>query len=128
MSQRATHEGFRTGGFISLWLGDQLTTEDELDTYLRGQFRFEFGFAVYPPDGPETCVVDSPQNVEDLLDGFSRSATFMEQAVEGAQLMGWDRATTAIVFYNFRYDSDQDRSTDDSPVRFIGTFRYPGFS
>ena len=29
MPEPATHHGFRAGGFISLWLGDKLTTEDE---------------------------------------------------------------------------------------------------
>jgi len=124
MPRNPTHSDFRKGGFIALWLGDKLTTEDELDAYLRGQFRAEFGFAIHPPDGPECFVTDEPQDVAELLDGFSDAEAFLEHAVEDARLMGWERATTALVFYNFKYDSDFDQSADDSPLRFVGNFRY----
>ena len=126
MARSATHADFRKDRFVAVWIGDKLTTEDELDAYLRGQFRAEFGFAIDPPAGPECFVTDEPQDVAELLDGFSSAASFVEDAIEGARLMGWERATTAMVFYHFKYDSDFDRSTDDSPLRFVGNFRYAG--
>ena len=120
-----TRYDFRQPGFISVWLGDTLTSEDDLDTYLRGQFHSEFGFPIHPADGPEYEVSDVPLDVTDLLQGFSRSSTFADQVADEARLLGWDQATAALVFYNFKYDSDLDRSTDDSPLRFLGVFRYP---
>jgi hypothetical protein len=126
MPPHPTHADFRKLGFIALWLGDRLASEEELDAYLRGQFRAEFGFAIHPPDGPECFVADEPRDVAELLDRFSSARWFLEQAVEDARLMGWERATTALVFYHFRYDSDFDRSSADSPLRFVGNFPYGG--
>jgi hypothetical protein len=126
MPPNPTHSDFRKPGFVALWLGDKLATEDELDAYLRGQFRAEFGFAIDPPDGPECFVTDEPKDVAELLGGFSSADAFREHAVEDARLMGWERATTALVFYHFKYDSDYDRSAHDSPLRFVGNFRYSG--
>ena len=128
MAKRATHSDFRKGGFVSLWLGNKLTGEEELDGYLAERFQSDFGFVIYPPDGPEYDVSETPKCIDDLLDGFSRSTTFKEAAVEAANLMGWAEATTAVVFYNFKYDSDNDNATESSPLRFVGVFRFPGFS
>src|SRR4051794_6356502 len=106
MAGRATHADFRKGGVVSLWLGNGLKSEAELDDYLADRFESDFGFALYPPDGPEYDVSETPKPVRDLLDGFSRCTVFMEPAVEAAGLPGWAEATAAVVFYNFKYDSD----------------------
>ena len=73
MPPNPTHHDFRKGGFISLWLGDALTSEDDLDAYVRGQFHSEFGFAIQPADGPEYEVSELPRDLADLLEGFSHA-------------------------------------------------------
>jgi hypothetical protein len=37
--------------------------------------------------------------------------------------MGWTLATSALVFYGLKYDSDFDQSGDNAPMRFVGIFR-----
>src|SRR5215212_10342402 len=100
MSQ-ANHEDFRVGNFISLWLGN-FQSEEELDEYLSSveQFENDFGFEIYPPDGPESDVSETgPKPIYELLEGFSRWQTFVEAATVESQLKGWIKATTALVFY-----------------------------
>jgi hypothetical protein len=53
MSRPASHDDFGKAGFVSVWLGDALTSEVELDQYLAEQFASDFGFDIYPPAGPE---------------------------------------------------------------------------
>ena len=128
MKKPATHEQFRTsGGFISLWLGNKAVSELELDDYLSNQFESDFGFSIYGPDAPEYSAEEVSRGVRELLVGFSVYTTFLEAAVDAAHRTGWTDATTAVVFYNFAYDRKFDRSTDESPIRFIGVVRYPGF-
>ena len=127
MEKPAIHAQFSKGGFISLWLGDKPVSELELDDYMSNRFESDFGFAIHGPDAPEYSAERSSRGVRELLADFSVSATFVDAAVEAANQMGWTSATTAVVFYNFKYDRKFDRSTEKSPIRFIGVLRYPGF-
>jgi len=129
MSQ-AKHEDFRVGKFISLWLGN-FQSEEELDEYLSSveQFENDFGFEIYPPDGPEYDVSETgPKPIYELLEGFSRWQTFIEVATAESQSKGWIKATTALVFYNFRYDPRFINANPSGLLTFIGVIPYCGFS
>lgn len=125
MQNQRTHTPFIKSGFMSLWLG-YMTTEKDLDDYLRGGFESDFGFKIASGDGPIYHV--SSEGIEEIgkvLAAFSWPESFHEIVVEGARLMGWAEAATAVVFYDFKYDSDYDfSSTVGSPLSFIGVFRY----
>jgi len=126
MSQ-AKHEDFRVGGFISLWLGN-LNTEDEMDDYLGDGFENDFGFQIYTPDGPEGDVNEEGLiPIHELLIGFSRGESFVELGTEAAKTKGWDEATSALVFYNFRYDPKFINPDFSGLFTFIGAFPYSGF-
>jgi hypothetical protein len=124
--QKATHEQFRVGGVVSLWLGN-FESEDMLDVYLDEQFENDFGFKIYPPDGPEADIEDEAVDIRTLLNGYSRSASFVNAAVTEALAKGWNRATTAVVFYNFQYDVAFISPNIDAPITFIGVLPYGGF-
>jgi Immunity protein 22 len=124
--QKATHKQFRVGGVVSLWLGN-FESEDMLDIYLDEQFENDFGFKIYPPDGPEADIEDEAVDICTLLNGYSRSASFVDVAVTAALAKGWNRATTAVVFYNFQYDVVFISPNIDAPITFIGVLPYGGF-
>jgi hypothetical protein len=111
----------RVGKRISIWLGD-IADEMELDDYLGDRFASDFGFDIYAPDGPE-CSVQEETNVHSLLQGFSQWRQFVDAAVEKAAAAGVERASAAIVFYNFEYDPSLVQN-EDAPMRFIGTVPY----
>ena len=125
-NHRATHEQFRGRGFLSLWLGN-FADEDELDEYLEEQFVHDFGFAIYTPDGPEADVEEQPKDIDTLLRSYSRGETFADVAVRAANAQGWYQATTAVVFYNFKYDPAFAAPEQKTRLTFIGVFSYPGF-
>jgi Immunity protein 22 len=120
---KATHEQFRAGKVVSLWLGN-LTSEELLDSYLNEGFEADFGFKIFTPDGPEADMEDEAVDIRTLLSGYSRSASFIDAAVTAAQSKGWERATTAVVFYNFQYDAAFITLNADSPITFIGVLPY----
>jgi hypothetical protein len=111
----------RVGKRISLWLGD-ISDETELDDYLGEGFASDFGFEIDPPDGPE-CATQDETDVRSLLEGFSQWRQFVDAAVEQAAAAGVERASAAIVFYNFEYDPSLVQN-EDALMRFIGTVPY----
>ncbi len=124
MKGLAKHVDFHAGGIISLWLGN-FRSELELDDYLSlsKQFQADFGFEIDPRDGPEAKVSeDGPMDIRRLLDGLSCSGTFIDAAAEGAETQGWTKATTALVFYNFKYDPAFINPDSDRPLTFIGSY------
>lgn len=116
-----THHDMRAGNRISIWLGD-IADEVELDEYLADGFASDFGFEIHAPDGPE-CSAQQGTDVRSLLEGFSQWRKFVDAAVEKAAAAGVQKASTAIVFYNFEYDPSLIRNPG-APVRFIGTVEY----
>ncbi len=100
-----------------------------MDEYLslNKTFRDDFNFEIYPPDGPEASVKDGPKPIKDLLAGFSRSQTFVEAAIVEATAKGWTKATTAVVFYNFKYDSAFVDENSSGLLSFVGVVPFPGF-
>ncbi|TAE26990.1 MAG: hypothetical protein EAZ92_10005 [Candidatus Kapaibacterium sp.] len=121
MAQTRTHEDFRTGGVVSVWLGS-IGIEDDLDDYLADDFADDFGFEIIPEDGPEFDVANPARPVAALLDGFSCYEDFIEEAVAAAKEQGWEKANCALVFYNFAYE--EVATNDDAPLVFIGTFAF----
>jgi len=116
-----THHDMRVGKRISIWLGD-IADEMELDDYLGDRFASDFGFEIYAPDGPE-CSAQEETDIRSLLEGFSQWRQFVDAAVEKAAAAGVERASAAIVFYNFDYDPSLVQN-EDAPMRFIGTVPY----
>jgi len=116
-----THKEMRAAGQVSFWLGS-ISDEVELDDYLSGEFSPDFGFEIYAPDGPETSAQDAT-DVRTLLTGFSRWQKFIDSAVALAANLDIQRANSAIVFYNFAYDSSLIKNKK-AKFRFIGTVTY----
>jgi hypothetical protein len=123
---KATHEQFRVGKVVSLWLGN-FTSEELLDEYLNEGFEEDFGFKIFTPDSPEADIEDKAVDIRTLLNGYSQSASFVDEAVTAAQSKGWETATTAVVFYNFQYDAASITPNADPPITFIGVLAYGAF-
>jgi Immunity protein 22 len=123
MPEMRAHEEFRTGGFVSIWLGN-IADEDDLDDYLADDFPDDFGFEIDPEDGPEYDVAEPAAPVLELLEGFSCYEEFWQEATNAAKSLGWEKASCALVFYAFAYEPDT--TNDDSPLSFIGTFPFSG--
>jgi hypothetical protein len=116
-----THQDMRISGRISLWLGD-FTDELEFDEYFENCFASDFGFEIYAPAGPE-CSAQEETDVRSLLEGFSQWQQFIDEAVKKARAAGIESASTAIVFYDFEYDTSLIKN-EIAPVHFIGTIPY----
>lgn len=126
---KKTHDDFREPKVASVFLGE-MTSEEEIDDYLLGNFSTDFGFAIDEDDGPEFEGFDSPREIAALLDGFSWCDSFGGAAVQAAELKGIKEANCAVVFYNFRYDpqavdTEEDSDPDQEPqLTFIGAFKF----
>jgi hypothetical protein len=100
---RANHADFRADRYVSVWLGN-FETDAELDAYLDGQFVEDFGFEIFPPEGPELAISEEGAvEIPDLIEGFPQWESFIKPASIAAMELGWEEATTAVVFYNFCY-------------------------
>ncbi len=109
MAKRATHADFRNDKFVSVWLGDRLASEGELDHYLNAQFESDFGFAIYPPDGPEYDVVETPRsNVAEAGGTHRPAADDVSQVVE----IGRSREARPILLDRF--------GTGERPILVVG--------
>jgi hypothetical protein len=116
-----THQDMRAPRQISFWLGD-ITDEIELDDYLSSKFSSDFGFEVFAPDGPEASAQEET-GIRTLLTGFSQWQKFVDAAVALAAKLGVERASSAIVFYNFAYDPTLVANRN-ARFRFVGTIPY----
>lgn len=116
-----THQDMRAPRHISIWLGS-MTDEDQLDAYLSETFAEDFGFEIYEPDGPE-ATAQSETSVRELLTGFSAWRYFVDAAVAAASAAGIDKASSAIVFYNFIYDPALIKNSK-APYVYIGAIPY----
>lgn len=121
MAKPRAHAEFRAIGVVSVWLGN-IGIEDDLDDYLAEDFPEDFGFEIEPEEGPEYDIANPARPVEALLDGFSSCEDFMNEALEAAKKLGWEKANCALVFYNFAYEGVQ--ASGDAPLEFIGTFPF----
>ena len=123
MATNLSHEQFRQGGMLSIFLG-RFDSEAELDQYLSATFPIDFGFAIDPADGPEYHIdADRHCPVGKLLNGFSRSKEFSEVVAKGLVKRGWHRSRAAIVFNNFSYDPKVYPLYNHwGRMKFMGTF------
>lgn len=117
--QRLAHADFREGGVYSIWLGT-FTDEEQMDEYLRGDFRRDFGFAVEEGYEPEYSASPTPRPIANLLKGFSGWKEFLPAAVEAAKSAGHSQANCAVVFRSMRYQSQYAKKK--APMTFIGAF------
>jgi hypothetical protein len=124
--QKPIHAGLRDESYISVWLGS-LRSAEELEEYLTGPSGFEcdFGFRIDPRHPPQTVVTGDGLPVGELLSRLPRSDAFVSPAATLARRMDWDCAASAVVFYGLVYERQYDRSTGDSPLRFVGSWLCP---
>jgi hypothetical protein len=121
MGERLSYADLREGGVVSVWLG-RLTSVADLDEYLRGQFRQDFGFAFDPRTAPEYRAGPVARPVAELLTGFSGWQSFGLAAIEAAAAAGHERVWCAVVFRALRYRPEYVQLEADSPLTFIGAF------
>ena len=91
------------GNVIAVWLGD-FEDDISLDDYIQSRFESDFGFSLNERAMPEVSEPDgSVHSVRDLLDGFSWSEDWLEDAVRLCEAAGWQSAKAAVVFLHLRY-------------------------
>ncbi|MFO0619672.1 MAG: hypothetical protein U0414_44220 [Polyangiaceae bacterium] len=125
-----SHEEMSKAGVVSVWLGDGIHNESEMDAYLAERFSSDFGFRIHPPAGPEyeagAWSGEKPlEPVASLLDGFSSSARWRDAAVRLAESRGFREARVALVFHAFEYDPSLVRASD-APITFVGAVPFVG--
>ena len=118
--QKAKHEDFRMSGYVSFWLGN-FTSEIGLMDYLSEEFENDFGFEIYPPSGPEyRCSTEDAKPIKELIEGFSRWENFIDEAANTAFAKRRQTASTAVVFYGFKYDTRFINPNGSGKLTFIG--------
>jgi tetratricopeptide (TPR) repeat protein len=128
-----TRRNYNAKGYVSIWLGrfrskrkyEEYTSDPDFREEVTDQsFTHDFGVDVF--DGISYCDDFSPRPVavDELLQGFPNSASFLASAVEKAQLAGWRSANSASLMYDFRYDLQHRKVRPDCPMTFIGAFPY----
>lgn len=113
-----THQDMRTSKSFSIWIGN-ISDEDQLDEYMNEQFSVDFGFEIYVPAGPE-CDAGELKPVRDILTGFSQYSLFIDTACDLAKAKGIDKANSAIVFYQMKYDELLISNNRSNKFEFIG--------
>lgn len=114
------YERFRTGGKVSVWIGNFLS-DMELDDYLNISRRFEkdFNFELNERDMPESSVESEAVPISQLVDGFSWSESYAQNVVRVAEEKGIKTATTMVVFLNFEYDPNIANPSPSAPLQFL---------
>lgn len=119
------HNDFCKGGMVSVWVGD-FVSDIQLDDYmnLSRTFDQDFGFEFNERNAPETVVNDTPIPIAELVNGFSRSASYAALIAELAKSQGIMKATTMVVFLNFKYEPERARANQSAPLKFIGAVEF----
>ncbi|MFO0618449.1 MAG: hypothetical protein U0414_37995 [Polyangiaceae bacterium] len=112
-------------GVVSIWLGDGIRNESELDAYLSDRFASDFGFRIHAPSGPEYAAGpwsgEKPiEPVASLLSGFSQSSQWRDAAVRLAEERGFREARAALVFHALEYDP-RLVANPSAPLTFVGS-------
>jgi hypothetical protein len=111
-------EDLTEGHVIAVWLGDFSDLLD-LDDYLGPEFERDYGFTINERSMPEISDPDgAEQNVRDLLNGFSGSRDWLDDAVHLCEQAGWSSAKAAVVFFHLRYRPEL-RTKADAPLQFV---------
>jgi hypothetical protein len=126
------------GAVVSLWVGD-LESEDAVMEYLGQSFERDFGFLLDDDDPPEIAgSLGEPRRsrrastarlqkleIRELLEALSCSHGWIDEAEQGCHEQGLDAARIIIAFHHLSYRPALCRNPQ-APVRFIGTFAWPG--
>jgi hypothetical protein len=125
------------GQVISIWAGD-LDTKDDVTEYFGRPFESDFGFlldqddlpeiAYSPMRGPTFSLRNPPLervDVRELLEDFSSSPDWARDAKQSCREQRIDAVKLVVVFPHLKYRAELCRNPN-SPVRFIGTFSWPG--
>ena len=110
---------------VSVWIGN-FQTDAQFDDYmnLSRDFEADFGFKINNRGIREAVVESVPKLIAELVNGFSNWESFGPAVVEATKKFGVERATTMIVFYTVRFDSEKVKTNPNAPLRFIGAFPF----
>jgi predicted DNA-binding WGR domain protein len=110
---------------VSVFLGD-CGSDDDLDEYLgigrcASEFQRDFGFAIYPPAGPEAVVQEEPTPVREILSGFSWAENWLGPVATALEAANCPNVRAAVVFHALAYDPSQYANLNNTgPFRFVG--------
>jgi hypothetical protein len=120
-------EDFRSGLYVSVWIGEH-RTETELDDYLSsGRFSQEWRFRLSETDLPEICAEPSRKSVAELVCGFSCCEQFQEDLLAAAKAQGIDGGHSMVVFHFLAYTPQGLPVASRPEMRFLGNFWFEGF-
>lgn len=118
-----THDDFRKIGVASFWVGN-FGSEAELETYLKQGFEKDFGFKMSPREMPETAVNEWPEQVDALVEPFSRSEWYADNLLKLATEKGVEEVTTIVAFLNLDYRPEAVKINPAAPLKFLGTVTF----
>lgn len=109
---------------LALWLGN-IGDFGDLDGYIWDSFESDFGLKFGESTGPEADAHESVVPVEELLDGFSFSDSWKDDAVKTCNQAGWSGAHCAVVLYNVRYPAELAKARSASlPLTFVANINW----
>jgi hypothetical protein len=131
--------GGRRQGFVSVWVGAFPSIEaaeayfgipDEIGVYLPPEgFARDLGI---PNLAPECLEVNFEQvtlrPLRELLHTATFSASFIDQAIDGANRQGIQEAQGIALLYDFDYQTVPGWQRTAGPLRFVGSFPFAGTS
>ena len=116
---------FRVADYVSVWVGE-LTSEDDLDEYLRESFPQDYGVKIDSAAIGEIAVEPAPVEISKLVSGFSRSQTFDKGCVDAALKRQISKASCMFIAYDFKY-LEEEMKNPSPPLTFIGAIPYRSF-
>ena len=108
---------------LAVWMGS-IADFGELDAYIWEHFQRDFGIELGERTAPEVDAQEQLTPVRELLERFSFSHQWIEDAVGLCQQAGWTNANCAIVLFNVRYKPNLSRSAAGCPIHFVGNVEW----
>lgn len=108
---------------LAVWMGS-IANFDELDAYIWEHFQRDFGIEFGETTAPEAEAQEQLMPVRDLLERFSFSHQWIENAVDLCQRAGWTTANCAIVLFNVRYKPNISRAAAACPIQFVANVEW----
>ena len=131
----ANYLEFEKAGMVSIWVGE-FSSQNEFNDYLQetidgdaevdvpiNRFAHDIGVGFYDHDSQEAEYKHEHLPVKDLLAGFWRANSYSESAAAAAELIGVERANTAVLLFDWKYRESTKRISN-SPLRFLGSFGF----
>ena len=116
----ADYDDYFQTGWLSIWLGQQ-GDEDDLDDYLSGPFKRDFGFDWPWQLGPQGNVSIDPIAVDSLVrQAVPAQVDKLDEALAACR---WTTASSIVVFYNLKYRGEAPGTVHG--MMFFGAFEYP---